>query len=221
MHTNQFDPTTYLYSCVQQRWVKSFDNEDQLLDYMATHYTTFFGEKNQVNLTWKDVYTWLDNNELTTQKSIREYILVDSLNRVLNPADYRAKVDAMIASLPAEKREQYEKWGNMGLMHMWRRHSKTKKVQHRDLQYGDVLHTCNTDYRYRQDPVPGVGRNRWHFGFWYRLPSTTPELRDMANPENQSFIRKRRKQIPTAYDDIPKCCQRSWKEQSKKRKQWM
>lgn len=221
MHINQFNSTTYLYSCTKQQIIRSFDTDEQLLDYMATHYNMFFGEHNQVNLTGNDMRVFFDYNEYCEQRCLREYCLLDCDNRVLNPADYRQKVDDMIASLPYEKYEQFQKFGHMGWMSWYHRKPKATKVAHDDLQHGDVLYNCDTNYRFRCDPVPGIGRNRWHFRCWYRFPSTTPELRDMANPENEPFIRKRRKQIPTAYDDIPKCCQRSWKEQSKKRHQWM
>lgn len=215
------DTTTYLYSFRDGRWIQSFNSEEQLLTYFVRNYTTFFGNDNDVNLTWNDtrvIYDWRTNEEAQV---LRNYVLVDSNNRIINPEIYREKVEALIDGLPEDDLERLRRYERMGLTHMWRFWSKERHVPHDELQHGDVLCDCDTNYRFRQDPVPGIGRNRWHFRCWYRTPRTTAELRDMADPENAPYIRRRRKQIPTTWDDIPKCVQRSWKEQSKKRKQWM
>lgn len=221
MFNTTTDTTTYLYSFRDSAWVNSFDSEEKLLTYFVRNYETFFGKDNDVNLTWNDtktVFSWTTNEESLV---LRNYVLVDSQNRVINPEIYREKVDALIDGLPEDDLERLRRYERMGLTHIWRFWQKERHVPHDELQYGDVLHNCDTDYRYRQDPVPGIGRNRWHFRCWYRLPRTTAEFRDMADPENAPYIRRSRKQIPTAWDDIPKCVQRSWKEQSKKPKQWM
>ena len=222
MFTPTTDTTTYLYSFRDSAWVNSFDSEEKLLTYFVRNYNTFFGEDNDVNLTWHDTrvtYDWRTNEETQT---LRNYVLVDSSNRIINPEIYREKVDTLIDGLPEDDLERLRRYERMGLTHMWRFWNKERHVPHDELQHGDVLYTCDTNYRFRQDPVPGIGRNRGHFRCWYRLPRTTAEFRDMADKENEPYIRRRRrKQIPTAWDDIPKCVQRSWKEQSKKPKQWM
>lgn len=221
MFTTEYNTTTYLYSIRDGAWVNSFNTEEQLLEYFVRNYQTFFGKNNDVNLTWND--TRVSFNLHTNEECLvlRNYVLMDSYNRIINPEIYREKVDTLIDGLPENDLEQMRRYERMGLMHMWRRWNKERHVHHDELNHGDVLMTCDTNYRFRQDPVPGLGRNRWHFRCWYRLPRTTAEFRDMVDPENAPYIRRRRKQLPTAYDDIPKCVQRSWKEQSKKRHQWM
>lgn len=215
------DTTIYLYSIRDSAWVTSFSSEESILEYFVRHYETFFGKNNDVNLTWNDTrvtYDWRNCREI---RSLRNYVLMDAQNRIVNPEVYRKKVEALINALPETEAERMHYCKSIGLTYLWRWNAKNKDIPHDELEYGDVLRTCDTNYRFRQDPVPGIGRNRWHFGCWYRFPRTTAEFRDMAAPENEPYIRRRRKQLPTAWDDIPKCIQRSWKEQSKKRKQWM
>lgn len=54
-----------------------------------------------------------------------------------------------------------------------------------------------------------MARNRWH-GAWLRYPRTTQELR--ANQDrNDPYIRGRRRNLPTAYDDQFVHKQKSWK----------
>ena len=220
MVQNTYNPTIYLYSFRDGRWIASFDSEAKLLEYFIRNYSAFFGPDHDVNLTWNDTKTVVSFTG-ETKIVLRNYVLVDENNSVVNPAVYKDKVDALMKGLSEPEMERLRRYERMGLLHMWRRWNRDLPAIHDDLERGDVLHTADTNYRFRCDPVPGIGRNRWHFGNFYRYPSTTPELKQIADPEYGKFLRKRRKLLPTAYDDIPRGRQRSWKEQGKKRKQWM
>lgn len=220
MYTTAQHTTIYLYSFRHKGWTHSFNSEEQLLTFFVRNYNTFFGEDNDVNLTWNDTKNLCSLTGSPTTV-LRNYVLMDSYNRIINPEVYREKVDTLIDGLPEDDLERLRRYERMGLAHMWRFWNQERHVPHDELQHGDVLHTCDTNYRFRQDPVPGIGRHRWKFRCWYRTPRTAAEHRDMANPENAPYIRRRRKQIPTTWDDVPKGYQRSWKRQSKKRKQWM
>lgn len=220
MQQNTYTPKIHLYSFRDGRWIACFESEAKLLEYFVRNYSVFFGPNHDVNLTWNDTKTIVSFTG-ETKTVLRNYVLVDGNNRVVNPAIYKDKVEALMKGLSESDIDRYHRYEHMGLLHMWHRWNRTIPVIHNNLEYGDILHTADTNYRFRRDPVPGIGRNRWHFGNFYRYPKTTQEHRMMADPEVGTYIRKRRKLIPTAYDDIPRCQQRCWKEQGKKVKQWM
>lgn len=73
---------------------------------------------------------------------------------------------------------------------------------------------------FRKGAVPFTGRyhKRSHE---CRHPHTFQEIRNNTNPEYKEYIRGRRKHLPTVWDDLYNKPSYSWKNQSKKRKQWM
>lgn len=48
---------------------------------------------------------------------------------------------------------------------------------------------------------------------WFRRPKTTSEVRANSDPDIKLMVRGARlpTQLPSAYDDINRCVQRSWK----------
>lgn len=81
-------------------------------------------------------------------------------------------------------------------------------------------------YKFRYGPVSGTGKNRYHGGSFFRGIKTTNE-RKWAHAWEDQGIKPRGKRtsvnIPDNYDDIHRgnhnC--KSWKDATKKRKQWM
>jgi len=75
---------------------------------------------------------------------------------------------------------------------------------------------------FRNGPVPYTGVKRFRFSSYYKSPRTTSERRYVyAHPE---YVRPKRgiRALPNDWDDIPKGRRsRGWKEQSKKKRQWM
>ena len=72
---------------------------------------------------------------------------------------------------------------------------------------------------FRQGSVPKTGKlSRCRL---WRYPRTMNEIRQNSYDEYQEYVRPKRKHLPTVRDDIRRYSQKSWKEQSKKRKQWM
>ena len=72
---------------------------------------------------------------------------------------------------------------------------------------------------FRNGPVPHTGKKRSYLHY-YRMIRTTQEKR--YNYAHKDFVRGKRRQLPSAWDDLPREYRRreSWKN-SKKRKQWM
>lgn len=79
----------------------------------------------------------------------------------------------------------------------------------------------NNKHEFRKGPVPGTGH---HGGYrWLRHVKTTNERRQNSDPEIYEYIRPARRcnALPNLYDDIPRQYSKSWKDCTKKRKQWM
>ena len=109
--------------------------------------------------------------------------------------------------------------------------------------YGRIIDVredlCNTDkymssykshrrksiyyFRYRIDPVPKTFTLKG-FKKYLRSPHTTNEKRQNCREDYKPFIRGKRsnRMLPSLYDDIMRDYHsRSWKDCTKKRKQWM
>jgi hypothetical protein len=123
-------------------------------------------------------------------------MLVDSNMRVIDIRDYNHLIQ--------KKYEEKSKISN--------------NIIEEDYQYGDKVDSWKS-YRFRCDPVPYTRKK--HYGRSYRKPKTFSELRDNVSPDYKDYVRPTRRYLPTTYDDIGRRNQRSWKEQSKKKKQWM
>lgn len=72
---------------------------------------------------------------------------------------------------------------------------------------------------FRRGPVPYTGHYK-HYRF-YRSPKTRNEFRQNTDAEYKEFVRPNRRKLPTAWDEIVRDTPKCWKDQSKKRKQWM
>lgn len=95
-----------------------------------------------------------------------------------------------------------------------------QKSKHR---FNDARYPKNNRPEFRNGSVPGVSKSHEHRGSYYRIPSIMNAKRDAANPENKDYIRPCRRVInlPDPWDDYPRHIDKSWKTNSKKRKQWM
>lgn len=78
-------------------------------------------------------------------------------------------------------------------------------------------------YEFRQGSVPFVHKRRWVRGSWLRHPATSNSKRnnlyyDEYTEKNFSDVRIRN--LPSAYDDLCRHNDKSWKTSCKVRKQW-
>ncbi len=88
-------------------------------------------------------------------------------------------------------------------------------------QYGRWFFSDKNYPGFRKGPVPHTGRKSFGFYNWYRMVQTTQERK--WNCAHKKYTRGKRRNIRTAWDDIPRAdrdIKQSWKKQ-KKRKQWL
>lgn len=198
----------HLFDVHKNAFTSVFDSEEDLINFLAKTYSKSWlnGLTNpyidSVNMNGNDTennYNWF--GEQTAY--VRRYIFIDDNDRIIDVRKYKDEaIKRFEAKCERTAKEREEFWTS--------------------LQHGDVLINKydKIPYRYRMDPVPNLIRRRVGC-HWLRHMKTTQELRMYGDEEHRKYARARRKNIPTVYDDIPRGTQRCWKEQSKKRKQWM
>lgn len=79
---------------------------------------------------------------------------------------------------------------------------------------------------YRYDPVPFTGCGRWYSGWYRRIPRNKSYYAKLSEYvdlfPNDASIRRAANFVSKWSDDFPpRCVEKSWKSQSKKKKQWM
>lgn len=147
-----------------------------------------------INPRWSDeIYDYLHDGKIYGP---RKYIFVDGEDRYIDFRIYRDE----IKKLAREGDTDYECYPKR--KKRWSRYPSAK-------------------FRFRIDPVPGTGH--WRKYCWLRHVRTTNERRQNSAPEIKEFVRPARRahNLPTVYDDIRRGQSRSWKDCTKKRKQWM
>lgn len=185
----------YIYNCWKEQYVYSCNTLDELIKYIAKfNYSPFLSKKNS-NRFINSFNCTLKDVEFVFDKNkyvLKEYTVFDENFRIIDIRQYKDE----ILSYDYLKRHK-AKWATPALEY---KYEKTKP-------------------EFRAGPVPNTGRR--HHGSYYRSPKTFAEIRENANPEYKEFVRKKRLYLPTTWDDLPKSYSKSWKDQSKKRKQWM
>lgn len=189
----------YIYNCRKEKYIHTCENFNELIEYVASfNYTPWWSSKRvcnrfleDFNCTMKDTTYLCDFNENVIGPVLKEYIVFDSIFRIIDVRLYEKEILSFVT--PKNRRRKWSK--------KFEYYEKTKP-------------------EFRKGPVPNTG-HKWRFSNYYRRPRTTQEIRYNSIPEYESFVRKKRKYIPTVYDDIPRNIYRSWKHQGKKRKQWM
>ena len=185
----------YIYNCWKGQYVYDCNTLDELIVYIAKfNYRPFLG-KRTCNHFLNSFNCTLKDVEFAFDKgeyALRKFTVLDENFRIIDVRQYKDQI-LSCDYLATHK----ARWKTRTLEY---KYEKTKP-------------------EFRGGPVPMTGR-RSH-GSYYRSPKTFAEIRENANPEYKEFVRKKRLYLPTTWDDIPKSYSRSWKDQSKKRKQWM
>ena len=207
MYTNNQNTKTYLFDFYKNRYVVEFDCEEDLINFLGqAFYKSFWeGYRNhyfdEINCNGNDMVNFAGIKNGEDACYIRRYMFIDENNRIIDVRNYYQ-----------EAFDRYKKG-----MYKYRYDNVCD-----DLQYGDILvqRWSKQTFRYRIDPVPNIRHGGGYRGY-IRHMKTTQELRQNADVEYEEFVRPKRRKLPTCWDDIPRGLQRSWKKQSKKRKQWM
>jgi hypothetical protein len=198
MYQTQKQTKYYVYNCVKQVYLYVAENWNDLIDWIAQYnYTPFYSDKKHSNRILDDFNCTMKDIGMRcdwtwTSYGLREYIVFDSDFRIIDMRRFEKEI------LAYQRPKNYKcKYKNKALEY---KYEKTKP-------------------EFRNGPVPRTGKRGWYCGI--RHPHTINEMRQNCDIEHQQYVRKRRKNLPTAWDDIFRDTPRCWKDQSKKRKQWM
>jgi hypothetical protein len=143
--------------------------------------------------------------EPRTFYELRRYMFIDAYNRIIDIRQYKDII-----------KKRYEENLKKSDENDWYSFQHGEKLFQRAHFSSRII----KEYRFRYEPVPDIHKSG-KYGKCYRSVRTFAELRENACVENKEFIRPKRRHIPTSYDDIGRGNQKSWKRQSKKKKQWM
>ena len=216
MFENSHKKCIYLYDLSVEAYTRKFEDIDDVINYLVISfgYHNYWNKPkfdfDDINMTGNDLVRSLDWQSFEESYRLRRYMFIDSYCRTIDVRVYAEEVkkryaEKELARIKREK-EREEEWNNL---------------KHGDkLVKGNFWSKHEDVYRFRQDPVPGI-HSRCRYSKYLRHVRTTAELRANADTEYEKYVRPKRKHLPTLYDDIPRGNQKSWKKQSKKRKQWM
>lgn len=215
MISNKVHTKYYLFDLYKGQQIREFYCEDSLKDWLvfSTRETYLWLTpkiKNEyldeIALSTNDLMETVDTKTLVGTCCHRRYMFYDEYGRIIDARVY---------------------WEEVKETFLKRKTTKYERRIPEDAKYGEVFNRYSwakgNEYRFkfRCGPVPGTSYH-WR-GYCYRRPKTTAEIRMNCDPEYKDFVRPRRRLIPTAYDDvcISSYRSRSWKDNTKKRKQWM
>ena len=194
MIKNQTNAKFYLYDCIQNKFEFVCEDWQELLMYIASYNSYAWWKPSEKHNSILDDYncTLKDKNyDCSIGFFPKRYVVFDHTMRIIDVRLYQKK----ILSIPVDAYHRY-KFENKPAVKWWQ----------------------NALPEFRKGPVPHTGQ---HWRQYYRSPKTFNEIRQNSNPEHKEYVRKKRKYIPTTLDDKMRGFSRSWKDQSKKRKQWM
>lgn len=200
-----------IYDVNNGYFIRTFDTFTELLEFLARHQhvDSWWGEYrpglegvfgycntylDDVNMNFNDK-KYVSRELSPTSYWIRSYLFLDEENRIFDPRKYINEIIDIIKNNKFTKRKRYG--------------------------YRCFYESQLPDFR--KGPVPGTGVRHNHRGSYYRHPKTMNEKRQSANVEYKEYIppKKHILNIPDAWDEIPRSKSKSWKDQTKKRKQWM
>ena len=197
MYQIQKQTKYYVYDCVKQVYLYVAESWEDLIDWVAQYnYIPFYSEKKRSNRILDDYNCTMKDTGMTcdwtwTRYGLREYTVFDDDFRIIDMRLYEKEILAY--RRPKSFKRKYK---NKALEY---KYEKTKP-------------------EFRNGPVPRTGQRRGHY---LRHPHTFNEMKQNCDPEYIDYVRKRRNHLPTVYDDIWRYNSHCWKDQSKKRKQWM
>ena len=205
MYQTQKQTKYYVYNCVKQSYLYVAENWESLIGWIA-NYNYAPG--------------WWDNIALGSNKKLRNRIL-DDFNCTFKDTSIHYDWNDVRSCL-----REYTVFDDDFRIIDMRLFEKEILAYNRSKNFKRKYKNKSLEYKYektkpefRNGPVPRTSSHRG--GFAMRHPHTLNEMRQNCIPEYHDYVRKRRNHLPTTYDDIWRDTPRCWKDQSKKKKQWM
>lgn len=198
MYQTQKQTKYYVYNCIKQAYLYVAEDWEDLIGWIAQwNYIPFYSEKKRSNRILDDYNCTMKDVGMQcdwtwTKYGLREYTVFDDDFRIVDMRLYEKEILAY--KRPKSFNHKYK---NKALEY---KYEKTKP-------------------EFRNGPVPRTGKRGWYCGI--RHPKTLNEIKQNCDVEYSQYVRKSRKHLPTAWDDIFRSTPRCWKDQSKKKKQWM
>ena len=199
MYQIQKSTKYYIYNCKKQVYVYIAESWTDLIEYIAQfNYTPFYSEKKHSNRFLEDFNCTMNDTRVYCNwfdeywTNLREYIVFDADFRTIDMRMFEKEILAY--QRPKNNKHKYK---NKALEY---KYEKTKP-------------------EFRNGPVPRTGCRKGGSG--WRHPKTLNEMRQNCDEEKRQYARKSRLHLPTVYDDIYRDTSRCWKDQGKKKRQWM
>ena len=198
MYQIQKQTKYYIYNCRKQAYLYVAENWNDLIEYLAQFNHNQFYSNKKTNSFLDDYNCTMNDTKVYCNwfdeywSSLREYVVFDDDFRIIDMRLFEKEILAYERPKSAKR-----KWKNKALEY---KYEKTKP-------------------EFRNGPVPRTGSKRG--GHYYRHPKTLNEMRQNCDEEKRKYARKSRLHLPTVWDELYRDTSRCWKDQSKKRRQWM
>lgn len=201
-----------IYDVSVDEFTDYFYSEEELIKFIARwyHYTyEWVGDTSRISALCNDFINLFTCDEKELYQNNKRYILYDNYDRIININDFVSKAFNFYLMLEKNGKASsycFDFWWR------WKRvHQKTHYASSKYLQKAN-------NYRFRKDPVPYTRKMRG--GPRQSPPHTAKIMRMYANPEYKDFNRGSPHGIPSWWDDRYREVQKSWKEQTKAKRQW-
>lgn len=209
----------YLYDVYQGAYVRMFPTKLDALKFLASNREKIDWCKEDRNRYLDHINMGNDKENQTIPKTYRDndgqmrfyydiqmvdkqYIFVDGLDRIIDFRIYQKEINYLY------EKGQFDYESYPKRKKRWSKYSLTNRYS-----------------KFREEPVPFTGKRSGTQA--YRMPKLHNLYKQIADEEYQEFVRPKRNlnNLPNVYwDDAPvrsRFDSRSWKDCTKKRKQWM
>lgn len=218
---NNIDKTEkiYLYDVYQGAYVRMFPTKLDTLKFLASNREKIDWCKEDRNRYLDHINMGNDKENQTIPKTYRDndgqmrfyydiqmvdrqYIFVDGLDRIIDFRIYQKEINYL------HEKGQFDYESYPKRKKRWSKYSLANRYS-----------------KFREEPVPFTGKRLGTQA--YRMPKLHNLYKQIADEEYQEFVRPKRNlnNLPNLYwDDAPvrsRFDSRSWKDCTKKRKQWM
>ena len=196
MYKNKTERKYHIFDCIKNEYIASYDGLEKLIEGIAIKYNHTCWYNDRVGNCLLDEYNCTMCDTINHMEVAGGQ---QTLRRYVVFDDLFRIIDVRMY------RKKILSYGCHFRPRKYKPHSK-------------AAYDEKTKPEFRRGPVRGTGGR---YGHYYRHPKTFAEIRNNSIPEYKQFVRKSRIELPTVWDDLVRNQSRCWKDQGKKRKQWM